>query len=101
MGNLQATFLNEQISKFGGQMFFNEKQQRELLTMEQEIYLNAGLNGGASPYGDINTQMNMLSTTGRATARRLTARALIAFSVSSTSSNWLTGIQANPLPAKL
>jgi hypothetical protein len=66
MGNLQATFLNEQISKFGGQMFFNEKQQRELLTMEQEIYLNAGLNGGASPYGDINTQMNMLSTTGRA-----------------------------------
>lgn len=66
MGNLQATFFNENISKFGGQMFFNEKQQRELITMEQEIFLNAGLAGGRNPFGDINTQMNMLSQTGRA-----------------------------------
>ena len=65
MGNLQATFYNERISKFGGQMFFNEQQQRELIEAEQDVRLMASLSG-SNVVGDIDTQINMVAATGRA-----------------------------------
>lgn len=65
IGNLESTFYSETISKFGGQMFFNEKQQKEMIEAEQDARLMASL-GGRAIAGDIDTQINMVSVTGRA-----------------------------------
>lgn len=66
MGNLAATLFSENISKFGGQMFFNEQQQRELIQMEDEARLNALRNGMGGGAGDIDGQFRMFAETGRA-----------------------------------
>lgn len=65
MGNLEATIFSENVSKFGGQMFFNEQQQREFIQAEQDIRLNASY-AGRDAAGNMESQIRMLAETGRA-----------------------------------
>lgn len=65
MGNMQASSFFEKISKFAGQMFFTEAQQRELVNMINGLRVAASMDL-RDGYGDINTQFNMISQTGRA-----------------------------------
>lgn len=65
MGNMEATTFFEKISKFAGQMFFNEQQQRELINIINGIRVTASMDG-RDAFGDINTQFNMVAQTGRA-----------------------------------
>jgi hypothetical protein len=64
-GNIEADTFFEKIQKFGGAMFFNEKQQREMMELEKEIRLDTSMNGQMAA-GEIDTQINMMSDTGRA-----------------------------------
>jgi hypothetical protein len=93
MGNMQASSFFENISKFGGQMFFNEKQQRELIMWENNIRIEAGRNG-LSGSGDIDGQFRSLADTGRADNTTVNGRrinTLLAIVESVKKSNWDTG----------
>ncbi len=96
MGNMEATAFFENTSKFAGQMFFNEKQQRELITAINGLRVAGSLDGlsQAQIMGDFDTQMNMIRATGRADDNTINGRRLnqvLGILASIQKSNWDTG----------
>lgn len=75
MGNLESSLFSEKISKFGGQMFFNEAQQREWIEMENDIRLSASREG-LNVAGDMEGQLRMFGETGMADSNTINGRRL-------------------------
>jgi len=73
MGNQEASSFLENTTKFAGQMFFTEEQQRNLINMINGIRITASMDA-RDAFGDINTQMNMVASTGRADDNTINGR---------------------------
>lgn len=93
MGNLQSSAFLEKISKFGGQMFFTEQQQRELINMINALRVTASMDN-RDAFGDFDGQMRMFAERGSADNNTINGRRInTIFGIirSITKSHWDTG----------